>query len=215
MKTLLKSMPVVVLACALCVLLVGCSSGPSTAVDNVLKAYKNDNEEVLKTAFVSEDDYIIDVTGRSATGESSLDPAVVDSFREKLYGFDYTIDGEIVKDDTATVQVTFKTYDFSPFVVGWMNDYITQATAAAYANLGADEETLTQMFTEIAADTLQARLPLLGEKNVTTTTTIQCQRIDGKWKVMKFSDEAANAMMGGYPSAAASEIDKIQARYGG
>lgn len=219
MKVSTKIVTVALLACAFCLVLAGCSAGPSSAVDSALKAIKGQNVEALQKVCIPDvsTDTIItkgaapEINGVELTDEQK---AVFDSYASKLLDFDYSIKSEKVEGDKATVEVTFKTYDFAPVVTGWMNDFYTQALTTAFANLGASQDVLQQKMAGILVDTLQARLPLLGEKTLETTGTFECQKTNEGWKLVELSKDARNAMLGGSPAALESAQDKMNSRLG-
>ena len=193
-------------ACAACLaamLLSGCASAsPSEVVSSTLDAVKGQDTETLATYYAGDSSEISggglsDLTGEFVSVDSmtEAEKTAYDKLVTKMLDFDYTLGDEHVEGDTASVDVSFDSYDIGSAFVQSFSSYLGGAVAMAAS--GASSEDITDGFYR----QLSSDLDNLSDKTRTETTTITLTKTDGQWKVDTLSEEAIDAVSGGLYSA--------------
>ena len=189
-------------ACAAClaaILLNGCASAsPSEVVSSTLDAVKGQDTETLATYYAGDSSEISgsglsDLTGEfvSVDDMTEAEKTAYDKLVAKMLDFDYTLGDEHVEGDTASVDVSFASYDIGSAFVQSFSSYLGLAAS------GASSEDITDGFYR----QLSSDLDNLTDKTRTETTTITLTKTDGQWKVDTLSEEAIDAVSGGLYSA--------------
>ena len=195
MKKLLLSL------CVLCLLVCGCSqtAKPSNTVDIFLKEGKNAGNNNLA-----------DLGLDSLEGETGMDfdEETLTSLVNAIGDYDYVVNSEKEDGDTATVNVTITTYDFSEWIVNALTESISQAFALALTGETSDEainEVMNKVFKE------QTDAVIAAGKTKSTTVDIICKKVDGNWVVDEEASGVAlaDALSGGMLSSMEGLEDQL------
>lgn len=183
--------------CALCMallsVLVGCGSTqtPTQAADTFMQSLKSSNNNVTSVQDIFGS---TNVTGEE--GNDLVDTQVEDLIVQKLLDFDYTIGNESINGDTATVQVTIKTYNLGDAFTSFFTDYMQQALVMAFA--GGTQEQIEELGLQILEEKVNS-MP----KDYESTIPLNFDKVNGEWQVEDINDQEnfVNALTGGYLTA--------------
>ncbi len=197
------SVAAVCTVCLMAVLLSGCASAsPSEVVSSTLDAVKGQDTETLAQYYAGDSSEISggglsDLTGEFVSVDSmtEAEKTAYDKLVTKMLDFDYTLGDEHVEGDTASVDVSFASYDIGSAFVQSFSSYLGGAVAMAASGASSDEIT-DGFYRQLSSD-----LDNLSDKTRTETTTITLTKTDGQWKVDTLSEEAIDAVSGGLYSA--------------
>ena len=187
--------------CVLCLLVCGCSqsSKASNTVDTFLKEGKNVGNNNLE-----------DLGLGSLEGETGMDfdEETLTSLINAIGDYDYVINSEKEDGDTATVNVTITTYDFSEWIINSLTEAISQAFALALTGETSDEainEVMNKVFKE------QTDAVIAAGKTKSTTVDIICKKVDGNWEVDEEASGVAlaDALSGGMLSSVEGLEDQL------
>lgn len=119
--------------------------------------------------------------------------AVVDKLADKFLDFDYKVGKESINGDTATVDVTFTTYDFAAFAKNVLAKYLGNAFATAFTPGGASQEAMADVLAAAVSDNMS----LLNSKSVSTTVPVTLTKTQDGWKIKQLDQAVLDALMGG------------------
>lgn len=197
MKKFAPVLAAALVACLCLVLLPACSSpSPTDVVKTSLDAVKAQDAEALAENYAGDASAFQQELNSSADalnseGMTDEQKAVAETFMQKMYDFDYTVGEETIDGDKATVKVTITSYDMGTAFEKAMSTYIEKAFAQALG--GASQDSLEAML----YDELNKELGALTEKGHTADVDMTLTKVDGKWQLDEFSDDAADAFSGG------------------
>lgn len=210
MNKLAKLFAMFAAACALASGLAGCGqAAPQEVVDTALASIKAMDGTTLATVYTGGklDSKSKDVVGMlSAKDDIAMTEAtdkLSDSQQEfiaevskKLCSFDYTINSTAVDNNTAKVNVTFKTYDFGTAYSDGMEgfgDSFIQAVSD-----GSDEDgEMTKALIAKVKDEVED----LNAKSKTKAIDLNLTYANGAWTLNELSKDQLDAMFGGIVSA--------------
>lgn len=111
---------------------------------------------------------------------------------EKFKSFEYTVGDESIDGDTATVEVTIKTYNMNTVLGAFISEYFQQGFALALS--GAGEDQLNALASQILTSQLES-----AQMDYEKTVPLKMSKVDGKWVVDNLSDQDGfvNALTGG------------------
>lgn len=185
--------------CIVCFVAAACSSTkkPSAVTEEFISAIKSKDSEKMKSLSLQDDvkdevsDTIEEILGDIGTEDSEDESARL--FMEKLFDFDYTVGQETIDGDNATVEVSFKTYDFYAMLGNYIEKAFSKALELAFS--GASEEEISALGTQLIEEELEA---LIG-KDREATSTLNLVKTNGEWKVTQLDEnsEFLDAMFGG------------------
>lgn len=194
-----KTAAVLVVAFAVCLCLVSlpaCSSepSPSEVAKYALEAMKAQDSEALAKYYSGDMSSLEGSISSLNSGDAQMSEsqsALMDSFAQKLFDFDYQLGEETINGDTATVMVSISTYAMGTAFAEALTDYFNSAFAMAFG--GASQEELENLL----YDSLKSKLDALSEKTHTSNVELTLTKGDGGWMLDPLSDEAADAFTGG------------------
>ena len=185
--------------CIVCFIVAACSSTkkPAVVADEFITAMKSQDFEKVKSLSAQGDvqdevsDTIEDIL--SDTGADDSEDPSTQLFMEKLFDFDYTIGEEKIDGDNATVEVSFKTYDFYAMLGSYLEKAFSKVLELAFS--GSSEEEISGL----GAQLLEEELGALTEKNREAAATLNLVKTDGEWKVTNMDEntEFLDGMFGG------------------
>ena len=115
---------------------------------------------------------------------------------KKLVSFDYTVNSTAVDNDTAKVNVTFKTYDFGSAYSDGMEGF-GEGFIKAVSD-GSDEDgEMTKALIAKVKDEVEG----LSSKTKSKTIDLNLTRVGGVWTLSELSRDQLDAMFGGIVSA--------------
>ena len=201
----MKKVLVIVLVIAISAALFGCgSASPSDVVDTFLGALKAQDADTVAKVYSgnSGSDLLSDVAD-----SEELPDEIYSEFTDMMLSFDYTLANEQINGDTATVDVTFETYDFGNMFKSVISDYFTKAIGMAFS--GASEEETEQVLVDLFSGRLAEMKE--GERDFEATATISLSKVDGEWKVDEIDDESdfLDCLTGGIISAVTDISDSF------
>lgn len=190
---------------ALCLSLCGCSKKvtPTSVVDTYIKETKKQiNSGDLSSIYSEGEESSEEIT-------SSMDEELQKELISCFGSFEYTINSETIDGDKATVNVTFKAYDFGMWIINGLTEYFQKALALAFT--GATDEQMDAIINEVFAEEFEK----IKEKGKTKETNVDLvvSKEDGQWVF----DEEANAVnlgdgaTGGMISAILSMSENLSA----
>lgn len=171
--------------------LVSCGEpSPTDQVDAFLQAIKTQDAESLKTLYAGGDFSILEDT---ESDDEKFDKLFEEKLMPKLLDFDYTLSNEKIKDDKATVDVAFTTYNMGNAITSFMTNYFTQAFTMALS--GSSNEQLESL----AVTLLTTEINKLDSKDYKQTVTISLSKKDDTWIIDGFEENGDfyNAITGG------------------
>lgn len=179
---------------------------PTETVDTFLNAIKTQDVETIETVYAEDEFDVLQGEDVVETDDEELYAELEKSFMTKVLDYEYTITNEQIKDDKATVDVTFKTYNIGNAVTAWMSEYFTQAITLAFS--GASDEQLEALAESIFVSKLDA----VTEKNFEKTVTVTLSEVDGVWIIDEFEEDGDfyDAITGGTVEA----VENINSIYG-
>lgn len=156
----------ILLSIGLILLMFGCSkiASPTKVVDEYLKDCFNN-----PLAFLVEDFNLSEL--------NETEKEMCEKINELLKKQTYTLDNEQIEDDSASVVVHFKVYDFTNIMQEAFKSYIATAISSAYG------DTLDQEYDKLFA---QAMIDKMNEAEINSPSidfdyTFQLNKVDGKW----------------------------------
>ncbi|MCI8608099.1 MAG: DUF5105 domain-containing protein [Firmicutes bacterium] len=138
--------------------------------------------------------------GIDSEGSDSM--GMGDEMQKKLHDlmldFDYTIDNEKIDGDSATVDVTVKTYNLGEAFSDALKKYFEEALPMAFA--GASQEELEEAATKAFAEAFE---DAGEEKSFEKTVTVSLTKGDDGWELPALDQDLdfADAMSGGTVNA--------------
>ncbi|MBN7772460.1 hypothetical protein [Clostridium aminobutyricum] len=182
----------ILLVMVLCIAAVGCKSTPSpTEVANsYFKALKADDIETMSGLYAGTTD--IASLGMNTVETDVLSDDFLNLIKSKFLEFEYTVSNEKIDGDTATVDVTIKTYDFHTAFKDAIADYFTQAFSMIFSDVS--EEEMNSMMEETMTEKLNA-----ATFDYESTATISLSQTKDGWIMDDYEDneEFMNAISGG------------------
>lgn len=178
----------VAMAVASGVIMTGCMNSAKSVADKTLKEVQQQKGDMMSQ---------MDIT-KSFTGVDFTDDqkAVLQKFIKKLCDFDYDL-GKVKTDkNTASVDVTFHTYDFKTMYQDMMQSAQKDAVKMASDGKVTADNVTSEMY-KLVIGYIDKGLGTLKDKNKTTKTTMKLTKKDGKWTVGPQSSDFYSAMMGG------------------
>lgn len=187
MKKILIALLTLIFTTSLC----ACgSASPSDVTGTFLDAVKTNDTETVKSVYAGSDFGILDEAEENA---DSMDKLMERELKPKLLDFDYEVSNEQIKEEKATVDVKFTTYNIGNAFTLFTGDYMSQAFSMALS--GASDEQLNTL----AETLLSEKLKALTEKDYEQTATISLTQKDGEWVIDEIAEDSDfyNAMTGG------------------
>lgn len=195
------------IACVFCLALAcvlsGCNSvTPTQTAEKFLEAIKTDDaslaegiydgEATFQGAMASVESLESDSDDASDDSSGELSQEAQDLLAEKLKSFEYTVGNESIDGDTATVEVTIKTYNMSTVLSNFISEYFQQGFALAFS--GASEEQLNALASQVLTNQLES-----AQMDYEKTVPLKMSKVDGKWVVDNLSDQDGfvNVLTGG------------------
>ena len=165
---------------------------PTETLDAFIQALKAKDFDTLQKYYEGE---IGDLSMLQEEDDSALS-GIVEGLMDKILDFEYTLDNEVITEDTATVDLHFKTYDLGKIMQDLITAILSDATALGLAGLDQEEmeaevnEIMTQKFNEAIEN---------AEKDLDIPVTMDLVKKDGSWVVKDISekDDFMNALSGG------------------
>lgn len=172
-----------------------CSCGgpsPTETVDSFLTAVKSEDADSIAPIYSGKAFNFSEEFSDFDSEDDVMGKLMEETLMPKILDFDYTLDNEKIKDNKATVDVTFTTYNLGSALNSFMSDYMTQAFTLAFSDV-SDEQ-----FEKIALNIFKSNFESV-EKNYTKTVTVSLTDKDGTWVIDEFDDEGDffNAILGG------------------
>jgi len=190
--------------------LVSCDSGnertPTQAAKTTLDALKDQNLNVLKTTYAGDaSDFSLNtdqLLGRTYK-LNKHEKKTVNKLIRKLLEFDYTLGDENVRGSSATIDVTFKTYNFREFVKDMEQATVTASKKEINTSKMTDKE-IEKKTISILFDQLDRHLDQLQVRDLENIVTMKLEKKDGKWLVSEQSKQFYDAMFGNLYTALSS-----------
>jgi hypothetical protein len=206
---------VALFAClAISLSLMGCQkeASPSEVLGEILTATQNmDSEELAKYGaeqLGSDADSIASgLAGSNGTELSDNQQKMVKAMVSKIVDFEYTLGEEKIDGNTATVEVTFKTYDFSDAMLK-ATETFADNVAASVKNGSYDQSKLEDNMYGFMADEFDA----LDKRTVEKSTVFTLTKGSDGWQLDTITDDNKDAMLGGLLSnisSTQSEMEKV------
>ena len=188
-----------IIVCAtLCLTLCGCSKEvtPTSVTKDFVEGMRNE----IKTNY-------LEYFGGVTETEDSFSKEFEEKLANSIAGFDYSINNETIDGDNATVNVTFKTYDYGLFIKTFLGEYIQKAFTLALG--GGTEEDVEKIANELAEEKFE-EMTKEGKKSE-LSMDFKLNKVDGSWVLDEEAnkDSLANAITGGLYSA----VESIQDQY--
>ncbi|WP_206460371.1 DUF4878 domain-containing protein [Anaerovorax sp. IOR16] len=189
----MKKIITILLAIIMCLSVVSCRNepSPSDVVNSYMKALKENDTTTISKIYSGDTEAasFLDVAG---VDTESYSEEFVTTLKEKLLSFEYTLSNEKVDGDTATVDVTIKTYNFGETFKAAVADYFQKALSMIFSDV-SDEEMDELMESTVIEHLNNATFDY--EK----TAVIKLTKTDEGWKIDDFEDNAdiINALTGG------------------
>ncbi len=143
--------------------------------------------------------------------DKEMDKAFGKLLENKVYGFDYTINGETITDNKATVQVEITAYNIGDAMTKSIQDYLSKALEKVFSNidLNQDKDKLDNEMSKILTQTMKENLNKC-KKDFKKNIKINLTKVDGEWKVDNFksNQDFVNAISGDMTSAI-NQISKL------
>lgn len=187
-KKVISAIMITLLAFVFCACGSASEATPSDVAGDFLEAVKAQDTTAIEKVYAGEG---FDMT--KSTDTSDLPEGLAEQLTEKMFGFDYEIGEEAIDGESATVEVTIKTYDIGDAFEDFMGEYVSQALDLAMS--GADEEKLTEVAMEIFAE----KFDELSDKDYSATVKLPLEKTEDGWKVSQIDDDSdfLNALTGG------------------
>ncbi len=146
--------------------------------------------------------------------DKEMDTAVGKLLENKVYGFDYTINGEIITDNKAVVQVEITAYSIGKAMTKSIQECIGKAIEKIFNNidLNQDMKKLDDEMSKFLTQTMKENLNTC-KKDFKKNIKINLTKVDGEWKVDDFesNQDFVNAISGDMASAI-NEISKLEGK---
>ena len=165
---------------------------PTETMDSFLQAIKARDFDTAAQYYEGD---IGDLSAIEET-EDPVMSGIINSLVDKMLDFDYTLSDEKIKNDTATVDVNFTTYDLAKIMNELIVGILTDAPALGLT--GMDQEEMEAEIAEILS--IQFKEAMDGAaKDTSMTITVNLVKKDGNWLVKDLSsaDDFMNALSGG------------------
>ncbi|MDO5335205.1 MAG: DUF5105 domain-containing protein [Coriobacteriia bacterium] len=194
MKKFLTLMLVGVLS-AMALVLAGCSeTTPTEVVKNELTAVQSQSKagDGAKVDVMG----IITQTAEDTDKLTDKDKEYLSSIVTKLTDFDFEVGEEAIDGDTATVEVTFKSYPSGKTMESVLTSYVEKVfnKVAAGKEL-SDEEYQTMLFEE-----MDTKFQAMDKKSFEKTVKLNLTKKDGSWEMDDLTVDQMDAMLGGFYS---------------
>lgn len=180
---------------------------PSETVTAFLDSFKNRQWENMDQLYAGDSESFAKAYEAPEDADEAS-KALSDAFTSKIYDFDYELGKETIAEDgeTATVEITTKTYDMTEIFSNFYEEYMGQALDK-YSGKSSrmKEEDLEKM----AAQILQEQMDKAAEKNYEGKASLSLTKEDGRWVVDEISEDNPdflNAISGGMMDVAADVI---------
>lgn len=188
----MKKIFAIVLAVMLSIFTAACGQAtPTEVVTDYLEAIKAQDMDAVDLLYAGDADDV------SMDSSEEID---TDSFSEELTNklidmysaFEYSVSNETIDGDTATVDVTIKSYNIGAAMKSALSESISQIFAMAFS--GASDEEIDEMSNNIFMENLEA-----ATFDLEQTVTISLTKEDGQWVVDAFEDDSPfiDAITGG------------------
>ena len=190
-------------------LLAGCGGGtpsPSDVTKQFLDAIKKKDSEKIENLYAGKKvDMIGDILPDQAeeSTESKNDEELQKLVEDKLFAFDYSITGEEIKEDKASVNVDITTYKIGEALGNVFGEYLGQAFGLAFSDV-SDEELDVLLNT-----TFKKYFEQLKEKDFKKSATVTLTKSENGWIIDEFADDSdlMDGITGGLASMAKSLSD--------
>ncbi len=143
--------------------------------------------------------------------DKEMDTAIGKLLENKVYGFDYTINGETITDNKAVVQVEITAYNIGDAMSKSIQDYISKAIEKIFNNIDLiqDMNKLDDEMSKFLTQTMKENLNNC-KKDFKKNIKINLTKVDGEWRVddFKSNQDFVNAISGDMTSAI-NEISKL------
>ena len=200
----------ILLTAASGLILTSCGTGneetPTQVAKSTLDALKDQNFNVLKTKYagdVSDFDLDSDKLLGKTYKLNKKQKKITNRLVKKLLEFNYTLGDENVRGSSATIDVTFRTYDFKKLVTDLEKD--TVATSKKEINsVKMTEKEIEEKTKTILFKLLDSQLGKLKTRDLKNTVTLKLEKKDGKWLVSEQSGKFYDAMFGNLYTAMSS-----------
>lgn len=208
-----KTVAMLVATALVAVTLAGCASNPTPTdvAKQALDAIKAQDFDKLQASYAGDasDLSLTEITGE-ATGVdlssySDEEKTIVAEMLKVMTEFDYKLGEETINGDAASVQATITTYDMGAALSDAISDYFSEVIDLALSGEELDESTVKMMFVERYSEKIAAQT----EKSHVADTTLTLTKVDGEWKLDKFSTETVDAIMGGMITGVENLADNI------
>lgn len=185
----------------------GCGKSPTEVTTAYLDALKAQD---FKTAAQYYDGDIskLDLTNRKELNTDAFQSKNVTTLLNKLFSFEYTLSNEKITGDTATVDVTVKTYNFGNVVEESIQEYFKEMFSSIL-NPPTEEESYA-----IMEKILMKKMESASFDYVKTASLKLTKGKDG-WKIDELNekDEFINALSGGLMDLANQFKDSFEGVY--
>ena len=206
--------------------LAACGSGsktPADTVDSFLNALKNKDSDTIESLYAGNNpyfattDFALKAEAMQVTSDKKeLEKYYEETFTPKLLDFDYEIGDEKVNGDTATVDVTFTTYNIGDTMVSYKKEHDKkfQKMFGTVKNPSDDVKMKDLQKKFDKEDSVLYKKSVDGmKKSYKGKATISLTKKDGAWVIDEFKDDDSfyNASIGGVIDAN-KEIENIEAK---
>lgn len=192
------------------VFLASCDSGnertPTQAAKTTLDALKDQNLNVLKTTYAG-DESDFNLNADQLLGKeyklNKHEKEIMNKLIRKLLEFNYTLGSENIRGSSASIDVTFKTYDFRKFVKEMEQATINASKKEINTSKMTDKE-IEEKTISILFDQLDRHLDHLQVRDLENIVTMKLEKKDGKWLVSEQSKKFYDTMFGNLYTALSS-----------
>ena len=168
----------IMLLIAVCGCLVGCGTNKAEAVvKNYFESMKNSDVDEMKTLIKNTKD----------TKNNALTDVMLLYAQEYHTNIEYTIEGSIIDEDTATIDVEVKYSNLGPIVKLALIDLVNNSISSAFMGVELDDDDMDALF----GSYFEKHKEDVSVLPKTETLKVECEKIDGKWKII-YSDELIN-----------------------
>lgn len=197
----MRILAVAAVACLACLLLSACGTtmSPTDTTKAFLDAMKASDTEKISQYYSGDasafgtDSLEQELGSSSSAGNlSEEDKQNLKTISEKIMDFDYSVGNEKIDGDSATVDVTLKTYDFGTALTDAVNNVYTSVLSEAFnGKTPSSEKIASKVYKEFAKQIGKHK-----EKSETTTVTMKLAKEDGSWKVSEVDEDFLDALTG-------------------
>lgn len=172
---------------------------PSNAVSQTLDAIKAQDLQKLEKVYAGDTSsmdmsgFTMNISGMDVNSITEGNEDLTKNLINALTSFEYTLGKEEITDNTASVEVSVKTYDVGTVFKNSMTNYLTDYFKVLLTGTTPSQEETTQMFLEKFSEEMSAQT----EKTYTGTTTISLTKDGNEWKVDELSQETVDILTGG------------------